>query len=67
MTVNNFINNVSDKRLKKYLERQYTKGNSNKELNREIFLMENNIREDRYNKDYKRQQLKEWRNRTGKW
>lgn len=66
--MNKFIINVKDKKLKKYLEFVYSKKNKIKrELDREIFMMSNNVYSSRCNRNndvYKRER-KNWLKRIG--
>lgn len=64
-----FINNIKDKKLKKYLEFVYKKKCKIKsEVDKEIFMMKNNVYSVRCNRNrdvYKRE-LKEWKKRCGR-
>lgn len=67
--MNNFIDNVKDIKLKKYLQFVYNKKCKIKsEVDKEIFMMNNNVYSSRCNrnKDVYKEERKEWSKRNGK-
>jgi hypothetical protein len=66
-SISNFISNVNDEPLKRYLIMRYLKDSNSErkdELNYDIYMLTNHIRENRCNQSYYKKANKEWKQKN---